>query len=143
MKSVHVSGYVLEYEKKNLPATREVVDLPATVTSYTVRDLVPVTNYTIYVSAKTKIGAGQVASADIQSGVPPGRNCSSADLLVLPYHPSQETLPSMTASVLKQEPNTYYFMTGHENNIAQPKVNKCPSSTSHFSLFDCCFSVVL
>ena len=67
-------GYVLEYQKKNQPATRENVDLPGTVTSFTVRDLVPVTNYTIYVAARTRVGAGQVASADIQSGVPPGRN---------------------------------------------------------------------
>ena len=22
--------------------------------------------------------------------------------------------------------------TGHENNVAQPKANKCPSSTPHF-----------
>ena len=31
---------------------------------------------------------------------------------------------------------------GHENNVAQPKANKRPSSTSHFSLFNC-LSVVL
>ena len=33
--------------------------------------------------------------------------------------------------------------TGHENNIAQPKAVKCPGSTSHFSPFNCCLSVVL
>ena len=33
--------------------------------------------------------------------------------------------------------------TGHKNNLAQPKTDKCPSSTSHFSLFRCCLSVVL
>ena len=33
--------------------------------------------------------------------------------------------------------------TGHKNSIAQPKANKCPSSTSHFSLFNCCLSLVL
>ena len=33
--------------------------------------------------------------------------------------------------------------TGHENNTAQPKADKCPSSTSHFSPFSCCLSVVL
>ena len=33
--------------------------------------------------------------------------------------------------------------TGHENNIAQTKPDKCPSSTSHSSPFNCCLSVVL
>ncbi|XP_070184420.1 protein sidekick-2-like [Littorina saxatilis] len=66
-----LTGYVLKFEKKNLPATSQTLPLPDTVTSYTIRDLVPITNYTIYVSAKTTVGAGQVVSADIQSGVPP------------------------------------------------------------------------
>ena len=72
--SVLMTGYLLEHEKKNMPATRIPLDLPPSVTSYTIRDLIPVTNYTIYVSARTIIGAGQIVSADIQSGVPPGRN---------------------------------------------------------------------
>ena len=29
---------------------------------------------------------------------------------------------------------------GHENNIAQPKADKCLSSTSHFSPFNRCLS---
>ena len=33
--------------------------------------------------------------------------------------------------------------TGHEKNAAQPKPAKCLSSTSHFSPFNCCLSVVL
>ena len=33
--------------------------------------------------------------------------------------------------------------TGHENNKAQPKADKCPSSTSHFPPFNCCLSVIL
>ena len=33
--------------------------------------------------------------------------------------------------------------TGHENNIAQPKAGKCPSSASRFPPFSCCLSVVL
>ena len=33
--------------------------------------------------------------------------------------------------------------TGQENNRAQPKAGKCPSSTSHFSPFNCRLSVVL
>ena len=65
----------------------------------------------------------------------------------------------MTASVLKQDPNTQKVKmnviykdktkcwilssTGHENNLAQSKADKCPSSTSHFSPFNCCLSVVL
>ena len=32
---------------------------------------------------------------------------------------------------------------GHENSIAQPKVDRCPGSTSHFSPFIRCLSVVL
>ncbi|KAK7506394.1 hypothetical protein BaRGS_00002506 [Batillaria attramentaria] len=64
-------GYILDYEKKNQPDTRESFDLPAELTYYTVQDLVPITNYTIYVAAKTAKGTGEWVSADIQSGVPP------------------------------------------------------------------------
>ena len=34
-------------------------------------------------------------------------------------------------------------ITGHENSIAQPKAHKCPTSTSHFSPFNCCLSALL
>ena len=33
--------------------------------------------------------------------------------------------------------------SGHGNNRSQPKAGKYCSSTSHFSLFSCCLSVVL
>ena len=33
--------------------------------------------------------------------------------------------------------------TGHENSIAESKADKCPTSTSHFSPFNSCLSVIL
>ena len=33
----------------------------------------PATNYAIFVAAETVIGLGEIISADIQSGVPPGK----------------------------------------------------------------------
>lgn len=53
------------------------------LTYFTVSNLSPVTNYTIYVAAKTRKGIGAWVSADIQSGVPPG-------YLILPNLSSEE-----------------------------------------------------
>ena len=45
----------------------------------------------------------------------------------------------MTAGILKP---ASLPSTGHENNKAQPKANTRLSSTSHFSPFNCCLSVI-
>lgn len=66
------AGYVLLYEKRSQPSTQQQVDLQPGLTSFTIQNLSPVTNYTIYVAALTSKGRGQLVSADIQSGVPPG-----------------------------------------------------------------------
>ncbi|KAL8567567.1 hypothetical protein ACOMHN_054381 [Nucella lapillus] len=71
-----LKGYKLRYEKKRHPETQQEIDLPSAVTAYTVQRLVPVTNYTINVTAYTSVGPGQPASADIQSGVPPASACT-------------------------------------------------------------------
>ena len=34
-------------------------------------------------------------------------------------------------------------LTGHKNNTAQLKAGKCPSSISHFLLFNCCYCYCL
>ncbi|PVD38929.1 hypothetical protein C0Q70_01554 [Pomacea canaliculata] len=62
---------ILQVGKKNQNESRQTVDLPSMLTYYTVSNLSPVTNYTIYVAAKTRKGIGAWVSADIQSGVPP------------------------------------------------------------------------
>ena len=36
-----------------------------------------------------------------------------------------------------------WTQTSQTNNMAQPKANKCHSSTSHLSPFNCCLSVVV
>ncbi|XP_050390832.2 protein sidekick isoform X1 [Patella vulgata] len=66
-----LEGYTLLYEKKNQSDTRQQIDLPPSLTTYTIRRLIPVTNYTIYVYASTKKGPGPSKSADIESNVPP------------------------------------------------------------------------
>nr|KAG5713399.1 hypothetical protein BaRGS_024947 [Batillaria attramentaria] len=80
-------GYILDYEKKNQPDTRESFDLPAELTYYTVQDLVPITNYTIYVAAKTAKGTGEWVSADIQSGVPPSGELRQREHVLLAGSP--------------------------------------------------------
>ena len=40
------------------------------------------------------------------------------------------------------EKRAYPESTDHENKIGQPKAGKCPGSTSHFSPFNCCLTVV-
>lgn len=60
------------WEKKNLSTTIQRVELKPTFTYYTIQQLSPSTKYTIYVYARTAVGAGPTKSADIESGVPPG-----------------------------------------------------------------------
>ena len=38
--------------------------------------------------------------------------------------------------------NAHLDLTGHENDITQPEADECPSSTSHYSPFNRCLSVV-
>lgn len=70
-------GYTLQWEQKNKTPTKQEVNLNEGTTSYTIRNLMPTTNYTIYLFARTAKGAGAVSSADIESGVPPGVSQSS------------------------------------------------------------------
>ncbi|XP_048761303.2 protein sidekick-2-like isoform X2 [Ostrea edulis] len=65
-------GYTLKWEQKIRNITKEV-NLNEGTTSYTIRNLMPTTNYTIYLYARTAKGNGAVSSADIESGVPPER----------------------------------------------------------------------
>ncbi|ESO89015.1 hypothetical protein LOTGIDRAFT_106770, partial [Lottia gigantea] len=74
-----LQGYTILYEKKNQTDTRKQIDLPATLNSYTIQNLIPVTKYTIYVYASTKKGPGPSVYADIESGVPP-------ELPTAPHH---------------------------------------------------------
>lgn len=71
LKSLFI-GYTLQWEQKNKTPTKQEVNLNNGATSYTIRNLMPTTNYTIYLFAKTAKGPGAVSSADIESGVPPG-----------------------------------------------------------------------
>ncbi|XP_061168000.1 protein sidekick-2-like [Saccostrea echinata] len=64
-------GYTLQWEQKNKTPTKQQVQLNQGTTSYTIRNLMPTTNYTIYLFARTAKGAGAISSADIESGVPP------------------------------------------------------------------------
>lgn len=66
-----LQGYTLQWEQKNKTPTKQEVNLNNGATSYTIRNLMPTTNYTIYLFAKTAKGSGAVSSADIESGVPP------------------------------------------------------------------------
>ena len=65
-------GYTLQWEKKKQTPEKKEVNLNEGTTSYTIRNLQPSTNYTIYLFARTAKGSGEVSSADIESGVPPG-----------------------------------------------------------------------
>ncbi|XP_078319648.1 protein sidekick-like isoform X2 [Crassostrea virginica] len=64
-------GYTLQWEKKKQTPEKKEVNLNEGTTSYTIRNLQPSTNYTIYLFARTAKGSGEVSSADIESGVPP------------------------------------------------------------------------
>jgi hypothetical protein len=64
-------GYTLKWEQKIRNIAKEV-NLTEGTTSYTIRNLMPTTNYTIYLFGRTAKGSGAVSSADIESGVPPG-----------------------------------------------------------------------
>ncbi|XP_041363510.1 protein sidekick-like isoform X2 [Gigantopelta aegis] len=66
-----LQGYTVIWERKNESHTRQQVELPSNLTSYTIRKLSPITKYTIYVHARTRKGPGLPKSADIESGVPP------------------------------------------------------------------------
>lgn len=69
-----LTDYKVEWEVKDQVNTRNHQELNPTLTSYTVRGLSPSTKYTIYVSAQTSKGYGPAKSADVESGVPPGRS---------------------------------------------------------------------
>jgi protein sidekick len=57
--------------RKDKVITKVTEQLAPTVLNYTIRGLTATTNYTIEVSASTRIGPGPISSADISSGVPP------------------------------------------------------------------------
>ena len=65
-------GYKVEWKKKDSIETPQSVDLQSLQTYYTIQGLIPVTNYTICVNARTNEGFGEVECADIKSGVSPG-----------------------------------------------------------------------
>ena len=46
-------------------------------------------------------------------------------------------------SVIADSYDYVMCVCGHENSVAHPKADKCPSSTSLFSPFNCCLGVVL
>ena len=51
--------------------------------------------------------------------------------------------PHGDAENIRGQNYIFFPSTGHENNITQPKPEKCLSFTSHCSSFNCCLSVVL
>lgn len=67
------SGFTVYYERKNTTGTRVTIPVQPSENQTLIRDLIPVTMYTVSVEAKTSKGAGPARSADIKSGVPPGQ----------------------------------------------------------------------
>lgn len=59
--------------RKNETISKVNVDLSPTTLNHTITGLTATTTYTIAVFAKTRVGAGPIKSADIESGVPPGK----------------------------------------------------------------------
>ena len=59
--------------RKNNTVSKVKHDLSATALNYTIVGLTATTTYTIEVFAKTRVGPGPIRSADIESGVPPGK----------------------------------------------------------------------
>ena len=61
-----------------------------------------------------------------------------------PYAGLRETVMNGGGNVTRIAVRVWNIVpsAGHESNIAQPKADKCPSFTSHFSPFNCCLSVV-
>ena len=68
----YISGYTLTYERKNNTLSRESKDLPAVALNTSITELLPETNYTITIWARTSMGAGPTRTTDIESGKPPG-----------------------------------------------------------------------
>ncbi|KAH3866878.1 hypothetical protein DPMN_030001 [Dreissena polymorpha] len=68
------------YEEKGVSSTRISVNRSAIENQYKITSLRPTTKYTIYLYASTQKGAGPSTTADVESGVEPGkgsefRNC--------------------------------------------------------------------
>ena len=59
--------------KTNIPDVKETRNLSPSTLSYTISDIQATTKYTISVFAFTGKGPGPSISADIESGVPPGK----------------------------------------------------------------------
>ena len=59
--------------KKNQTISKVTKELESSVTAYTIQGLTATTVYTIEVFARTRVGPGPPRTADIESGVPPGR----------------------------------------------------------------------
>ena len=72
--TISYAGYTLTYEKKGETITRVTRELGPLVTNYTISGLTATTHYTIVIYAKTRVGNGPPTSADIQSGIPPGKD---------------------------------------------------------------------
>ena len=67
------SGYTLTYMKAGHVITMVTQEVGATTLNYTITGLTATTTYTIEVYARTRVGPGQPRSANIDSGIPPGR----------------------------------------------------------------------
>ncbi len=81
------AGYTLSYMKKNKTITKVTKDLSSNILNYTIQGLTATTTYTIAIHARTRVGPGLPRSADIESGIPPGkpRNVLQTKLMFI-YH---------------------------------------------------------
>ena len=63
----------MTYVTTDIPGAKQTLDLDPSTLSYTITGLNATTKYTISVYASTRKGPGPARSADIESGVPPGK----------------------------------------------------------------------
>ena len=63
----------MTYVTTDIPGAKQTLDLDPSTLSYTITGLNATTKYTISVFASTRKGPGPARSADIESGVPPGK----------------------------------------------------------------------